>query len=175
MWWFISVSWKNQIRVQSCSWRIFRFLPGADEAEPEENKEVAVPFIVTAQMDSKPEKQVSTRPKCLLLNYFRKSQRVADFFPCSSWRVIMIPALSYQVEPHLNVGEQGLYGGQAFRKDEGGMVESCCELLAHRERQPFTVLPNWWGFLVSLSITALPAALSGDRSVCRAHRDISMS
>lgn len=46
------------------------------------------------------------------------------------------------VEPHLDVGEQGLYGGQAFRKDEGGMVESCCELLAHRERQPLTVLPD---------------------------------
>lgn len=78
-------------------------------------------------------------------------------------------------EPHLDVGEQGLYGGQAFRKDEGSMVESCCELLAHREGQPLTAPSARWGFLVHLSITALPAALSGDRSICRAHRDIPVS
>lgn len=68
-------------------------------------------------------------------------------------------------EPHLDVREQGLYGGQAFRKDEGSVVETCWELLSCRVRHPLTALPAWWGFLEDLSITALPGCVSGQGAV----------
>lgn len=44
-------------------------------------------------------------------------------------------------EPHLDVREQGLYGGQAFRKDEGSVVETRWELLPRRVRRPLAALP----------------------------------
>lgn len=44
-------------------------------------------------------------------------------------------------EPHLDVREQGLYGGQAFGEDEGSVVETCWELLSRRIRYPLAALP----------------------------------
>lgn len=44
-------------------------------------------------------------------------------------------------EPHLDVREQGLYGGQPFREDEGSVVETCWALLSCRVRYPLTALP----------------------------------
>lgn len=68
-------------------------------------------------------------------------------------------------EPHLDVCEQGLYGGQAFREDEGSVVETCWELLSCRVRRPLAVLPAWWGFLVDVSVAALLGCLSRQGAV----------
>lgn len=103
--------------------------------------------------------------------HFRKSQRVASSpFPFIS--------LHYNnndkapAEPHLDVREQGLYRGQAFRKDEGSVVETRWELLSRRVRRPLAALPARRRLLVGcLSVTALPAGVSGRRAaVCWAQR-----
>lgn len=119
--------------------------------------------------DVKSEKQVSTRPSELLhiLNvYYLPLQEIPK-----SGSSLFLFILGYNnnnkapAEPHLDVREQGLYGGQAFREDEGSVVKTCWELLSCRVRNPLTALPAWWGFLVDLSITALPGCLSGQGGV----------
>lgn len=97
---------------------------------------------------------------------FRKSQSVFSY-SCHEYN--QNKAL---LEPHLDVREQGLYGGQAFREDEGSVVETCWELLSRRVRKPLAALPAWWGFLVHLSVTGIPGRVSSQRAViCRVWKE----
>lgn len=141
-------------------------------------RHLMLPFIVTPlqQRRAKSEKQVSTRPSQLWLNvglvYYLPFQEIPEsgsspfLFISEYYNNNKAPA-----EPHLDVREQGLYGGQAFRKDEGSVMETCWELLSRRVRHPLAALPAWRGFLVDLSVTALPASVSGHgAAVWRAER-----
>lgn len=117
--------------------------------------------------------QVSTRPSQLqLLNvclfYYLPFQEIPKSGSSPSlfiWGYNNNKNNKAPAEAHLDVREQGLYGGQAFRKDEGSVVETCWDLLSRRVRHPLTALPARWGFVVDLSITALPGCVSGQGAV----------
>ena len=135
------------------------------------HKVLSLTGTLLQQRRVKSEKQVSTRPSQLLhilnvcLVYYLTFQEIpksgsSPFLFITEYNNNKAPA-----EPHLDVREQGLYGGQAFREDEGSVVETCWELLSRRVRYPLTALPAWWGLLVDLSITALPGCVSGQGAV----------
>lgn len=55
-------------------------------------------------------------------------------------------------------------------------METCWDLLSRRVRHPLTALPARWGFVVDLSITALPGCVSGQGAVIwRAQRHFDVS